>query len=114
MNVINYKGYAAAVEFDADDLILTGKIAGINDTIGFHGSTPEELVAAFHEAVDDYVDTCAALGKEPERPYSGKVMLRVDPRVHANVALAAQLSGKSINQWGAEVLGEAASKLVPA
>jgi predicted HicB family RNase H-like nuclease len=104
MNVLSYKGFAAAVEFDADDLILSGRIAGINDVIGFHASTPEALVPAFHEAVDDHLDTCEKIGKAPEKPYSGKVMLRVSPAVHAQIALAAQLTGKSINQLGEEGL----------
>ena len=104
MNVVTYKGFSAAVEFDAEDLILVGRIAGINDIVGFHGSTPAELVDAFHEAVEDYLETCEKAGKKPEKPYSGKVMLRVDPSVHAQIALASQLSGLSINALGEEAL----------
>lgn len=89
-------------------MILTGRIAGINDVIGFHAETPAGLVAAFHEAVDDYLETCAKLGKQPEKAYSGKVMFRVPPELHARVALAAKLSGKSLNQWGQAVLERAA------
>lgn len=107
MNIVTYKGFAAAVEFDADDLILVGRIAGINDVVGFHGESPQELLAAFHEAVDDYIETCARAGKAPEKSYSGKVMLRVDPDLHAQIALAAQLAGKSINQLGEEALRSA-------
>lgn len=113
MNIVTYKGFAATVEFDADDLLLVGRIAGINDVIGFHGETPQEVVEAFHEAVDDYLETCAKIGKQPERPYSGKVMLRVDPSLHAQIALAAQLSGKSINQLGEEALRSVAGHVVP-
>jgi predicted HicB family RNase H-like nuclease len=79
MNVVTYKGYAAAVSFDAEDLILVGRIAGIDDVVGFHAETPRELIAAFHEAVDDYLASCAKLGKTPDKPYSGRVLLRVDP-----------------------------------
>jgi predicted HicB family RNase H-like nuclease len=64
---------------------------------------------AFHEAVDDYLETCAKLGKPPERPFSGRVMFRVAPAVHAKAALAAQLAGKSLNQWAEEALDKAAS-----
>jgi predicted HicB family RNase H-like nuclease len=113
VNVVTYKGYAAAVEFDAEDMILAGRIAGINDVIGFHAETPKALVAAFREAVDDYLETCATLGKSPEKPYSGRVLLRVDPQTHARIALAAQLSGKSINQLGEEALRDKAGQLVP-
>jgi predicted HicB family RNase H-like nuclease len=65
MNLLTHKGYTAIVEFDADDLLLTGHIAGINDVVGFHGGNAEEIVAAFHEAVDDYLETCEAIGKKP-------------------------------------------------
>ena len=108
MSTLTYRGYTATVEFDSEDMILTGRIAGINDVIGFHAETPAELLAAFHEAVDDYLETCAKLGKQPEKTYSGKVMFRVPPELHAKVALAAKLAGKSLNQWGEAVLERAA------
>ena len=68
----------------------------------------EELKAAFHESVDDYLASCARIGKAPDKPYSGKVMFRIDPAVHAKAALAAQLKGVSLNQWAEEVMAKAA------
>ena len=107
-NILTHKGYSARVEFDVDDHVFFGHIAGIRDIVGFHAETVNDLIAAFHEAVDDYVATCARVGKPPERPYSGKLMLRVDPRVHAATARAAELAGVSINQWSEQVLSRAA------
>ena len=112
MNVMNYKGYQARVEFDAEDEIFFGRLAGINDIVSFHGDTVAGLKAAFREMVDDYIETCAKIGKSPEKPYSGNLMLRVDPAVHAKAALAAELAGKSLNQWGEEVLAAAAKRQV--
>ena len=112
MNVMTYKGYAATTEFDPDDLIFVGRIAGISDVIGFHASDAKGLVAAFHEAVDDYLVTCKAAGRDPQKPYSGKMMLRVDPQLHARAALAAELAGKSLNAWGEEALRAAAERSV--
>ncbi|BCH11953.1 antitoxin HicB [Mesorhizobium sp. 131-3-5] len=103
-----YKGFGARIEFDSGDEIFSGKIAGISDVIGFHADTVAGLKTAFHEAVDDYVETCKKVGKEPQKPYSGNLMLRVDPRVHSAVAIAAELAGKSLNEWGEEVLAKAA------
>lgn len=111
MNTMSYKGYMARVEFDAEDEIFVGHVAGINDVVGFHAENSHELKAAFQEAVDDYLETCAEVGKEPEKPYSGKMMLRIDPKVHARAALAAQLAGMSMNQWGEKVLREAADRV---
>ena len=113
MNVMSYKGYTARVEFDAEDELFVGHLAGINDIIGFHGASVEELKAAFHESVDDYIATCEKVGKSPERPYSGRMMFRVAPEVHASAALAAQLSGKSLNQWAEDALRDAAERVRP-
>lgn len=114
MSMMRYKGYSAVIEYDDDDEIFFGNLAGIRDGVGFHADTVADLKAAFHEAVDDYIETCAKIGKSPDKPYSGNLMLRVDPKVHANAALAAELSGKSLNEWGQDVLREAAEKFVTA
>ena len=107
MNAMTYNGYHARVEFDAEDELFTGKIAGITDTVGFHADTVDDLKKAFHEAVDDYVETCAKIGKEPQKPYSGKVMFRLNPELHRKAAIRAEMEGKSLNQWAEEVLEHA-------
>jgi predicted HicB family RNase H-like nuclease len=107
MNVMRYKDYSARVEFDDEDGILFGKIAGIRDGVSFHADNVADLRTAFHDAVDDYLETCAKLGKTPDRPYSGNMMFRVSPEIHAKAAIAAELAGKSLNEWGAEVLSRA-------
>jgi predicted HicB family RNase H-like nuclease len=114
MSAMHYKGYYARIEFDAHDAIFVGHIAGINDVIGFHADNVADLKAAFHEAVDDYVETCEKIGKPPEKPFSGNMMFRVDPTLHAKAALAAELTGKSLNQWGEETIAEALSRAEPA
>lgn len=108
MKAITYRGYRAIVEFEPEDGVFAGRLLGVNDVIGFHAESVAGIRVAFHEAVEDYIETCARIGKAPERPYSGKVMFRVDPRVHANAALAAQLSGMSLNQWAEDKLRAAA------
>jgi predicted HicB family RNase H-like nuclease len=108
MSALQYRGYAARIEFDAEDEIFVGHIAGIADIVGFHADTVPDLKAAFHEAVDDYLETCARIGKQPNKPYSGRVMFRIDPDIHARAARAAELSGKSLNEWAGEVLDKAA------
>jgi predicted HicB family RNase H-like nuclease len=107
-NSMTWKGYSARVEYDDEDGIFTGRIAGISDVIGFHAESVEGLRASFHEAVEDYLETCAKLGKAPDKIYSGQVMFRVSPEVHRKAALAAELSGKSLNQWAEDVLSRAA------
>jgi predicted HicB family RNase H-like nuclease len=111
MSTMMYKGYSARIEYDDEDEIFFGRIAGIRDGVTFHATSVAELKSAFHEAVDDYVETCAKIGKSPQKPYSGNLMLRVDPSVHSKAAMAAELAGKSLNQWSEEVLRKAAEKV---
>jgi predicted HicB family RNase H-like nuclease len=107
---MEYKGYFARVEYSAEDNAFIGHVAGINDILGFHASSVDDLESAFKDTVDDYMETCSQIGKEPEKAYSGKVMFRVAPEVHARAALAAQMSGKSLNQWAEDTLRDAAER----
>ncbi|CCO24039.1 type II toxin-antitoxin system HicB family antitoxin [Maridesulfovibrio hydrothermalis] len=107
MKTMQYKGYHAKIEFDADDRIFVGYILGIVDVISFHGESVAELEEAFHEAIDNYLESCAKLNQQPNKPYSGKLMLRLKPELHAAVAKSAELEGLSINRWVAGVLQSA-------
>lgn len=109
MNVMSYKGFAARVEYSEDDGCLIGHIAGIRDVVGFHGESVAELRAAFEEAVNDYLETCKKLGKEPNHPYSGQFRLRLPPELHARAAIAAETHGKSLNAWVTDVIEKSVS-----
>jgi predicted HicB family RNase H-like nuclease len=104
---LSYKGYVAYVEFDVEDRIFCGRVAGTTDIVTFHGESVDELVRAFEEAVDGYLSLSEKLGRSPQKPYSGKLMLRVPPEVHAHAAAMAEAHGMSLNQWAAEVLARA-------
>ena len=108
MNTMTFKGYTARVEIDDRDNLLVGHLLGVRDIVGFHANDVAGLRAAFEEAVIDYLDTCAKLGKSPEKPASGKLMLRIDPEIHSAALIAAQASGISLNQWAAKALQTAA------
>ena len=107
MNLMTHKGCNARIEYSHEDDCLIGHIAGIRDVIGFHGDSVAELHAAFADAVDDYLETCERLGRAPQKPYSGKLMLRIDPLLHAQAAAIAEAKGKSLNAWTQEVLQQA-------
>jgi predicted HicB family RNase H-like nuclease len=107
MNMMSYKGYAARIEYSNEDECFVGHIAGIRDVIGFHGDSVSELRTAFTEAVDDYLETCARLGRSPQKPYSGKVLLRIDPALHAQAASLAEAQGQSLNAWTQELMRKA-------
>jgi predicted HicB family RNase H-like nuclease len=107
MNTMTYRGYTARVEYDERDDILIGRVLGVKAIIGFHGETVTELRRDFENAIDFMIEDCRARGEEPEKPASGKLMLRVPPEVHGAALVAAQAAGTSLNQWAAKVLREA-------
>lgn len=104
MNTMTHKGYTARVAYDSDDELFTGRIAGIDDVIGFHGASVAELKAAFVDAVEDYIETCKKLGRKPQKTYSGQFVVRVAPDIHARAAIAAKAEGKSLNVWVSEAI----------
>lgn len=104
MNTMEYKGFAAKVEYSEEDACFVGHIAGIRDVIGFHGESVAELRSAFEESVDDYLATCKKLKREPNKPYSGQFRLRLTPSVHARAAMLAETRGKSLNAWVSEII----------
>lgn len=107
MNTMTYKGYTARVEYDERDNIFVGRLLGIRSIISFHGQTVAQLRPEFEHAVKDYLAECKTEGVDPEKPASGKLLLRVPPEVHGRALVAAQAAGKSLNQWAAEVLEQA-------
>ena len=108
MNAMNHQGYTARIDFDERDNLFVGRVLGLRAMISFHGETVAELHQAFETAIEDFLHDCKAQGIKPEKPASGKLMLRIPPEVHGAALIAAQASGKSLNQWATEVLQSAA------
>ncbi|GHS84057.1 antitoxin HicB [Pseudomonas sp. PAGU 2196] len=108
MSCMRYKGYAARIEYAERDDIFVGRVLGMRDIISFHASSVPELHEAVREALEDYLADFAEQGITPEKPASGKVMLRIRPEVHAAASIAARAAGKSLNQWADEVFEQAA------
>lgn len=101
---MSYKGYIASMIFDAEDKIIVGRVLDVDDIITFHGESVSEFEINFHAAVDDYTSACEHLGSAPEKPASGKLMLRVAPTVHAAALKAAARSGVSLNKWAEQAI----------
>jgi len=104
---MTHNGYTAKIEFDERDGIFVGRILGLRTIISFHGETVVELRAEFKTAIEEFLRDCREQGMRPEKPASGKLMLRVPPEVHGAAIVAARAAGKSLNQWATEVLEEA-------
>jgi len=104
--MLNYKGYIGHVTFDDEADIFHGEVMNIRDVVTFQGSSVTELKQAFTESVDDYLAFCAKRNEEPDRPFSGKFNLRLDPSLHQRAYIFAKKSGKSLNQWVMEAIEE--------
>lgn len=102
--MMDYKGYQAEVEFDAEAEILHGEVVNTRDVITFQARSVPDLKREFHRSVDEYLKFCAELGQEPEKPFSGKFVVRLSPETHRKVYLAAKRAGKSLNAYLADRL----------
>lgn len=107
MNTMNVGGYTARIEFDERDNLFVGRVLGLRDIISFHGETVAQLRREFAAAVKDYLRDCEEQGVAPEKPASGKLLLRVPPEVHSRAIMAAKAKGKSLNQWATEAIQQA-------
>lgn len=105
--MMKYKNYVATVEFDDDANVFHGEIANIRDVITFEGATVTELRKAFKGSVDDYLDFCKQRSEEPEKPFSGRLVVRLTPEQHRRIFISAKQAGKSLNAWIADQLSHA-------
>ena len=103
-NQLTYKGYTAIITFDADDRLFFGRLVGIEDIVTFHGETVDELVRAFEAAVDGYLEMSTKLGHQPQKPFSGRITVRIPPNAQAKAAARAAEEGKSLARWAQEQL----------
>jgi predicted HicB family RNase H-like nuclease len=108
MNTMTYKGYDALVTYDEDAELFHGEVTNTRDVITFQGRSVDELKQALADSVEDYLDFCKTRGEEPEKPFSGQFVVRVDPPVHRAAVTAAMRAGVSLNKWVAGILERAA------
>ncbi len=108
--MFTYRNYTAKVEVDTETKRLRGRVLNINDAVHFEGETVESTEQDFHRAIENYLQLCQKSGKDPEKPFSGKLPFRTTPDIHRAIHQAAALEDKSINSWMEEMLGEAAKR----
>lgn len=97
--LMKYKGFAGSVDFSLEDGVLFGKIECINDLVTFEASNLQELEAAFHESVDDYLETCELIGKEPDKPMSGSFNVRIGTALHKSAYLESKNLNINLNEF---------------
>ncbi len=102
--MMEYKGYIAKIEFDDEDDVFHGEVINLRDVITFQGETVDELRQAFQESVEDYLAFCDERGEQPEKPYSGKFSVRIDPELHRKITIQARIANMSLNRWISKTL----------
>lgn len=106
-DMIKHKGYFGSVHYNPEDRVFYGKIEFIRSLVSYEGRDVDSLESAFQEAVEDYLSTCAELGREPEKPFKGSFNVRIAPELHERVMIAAVGHGMTLNRFVAEALSRA-------
>ncbi|MYE55318.1 MAG: type II toxin-antitoxin system HicB family antitoxin [Chloroflexi bacterium] len=104
---MKYKGYQAVFKYDDEAELFHGEVIGTRDVIFFEGTSVEELSKEFRFSIDDYLAMCAERGQEPDKPFSGRIPLRISPEIHRAASAVAKSEGKSLNAWLAETIERA-------
>ncbi len=104
--MMEYKRYIGKVEFDSEAGVFHGEVINIRDVVTFEGSSVDELIRAFQDSVDDYLEFCKERDENPEKPFSGKFVVRLSPELHRKLSIRASLADKSLNSLVTEVLEE--------
>lgn len=96
-NVLEYKGYYTKVEFDSEAFVVRGKIEGIKDLVNFECANLTRVEEEFHNAVDEYLEFCKEIGKEPDKEYRGTFNIRINPELHKKLVVVAMKNGDTLN-----------------
>lgn len=99
MKVFRYKGFIGSIEASARDKCLYGKLLYINDLITYEALTVEDLEIEFHQSINEYLQTCQKLKKEPLKPFKGSLNVRIGPNLHKNAAEQAAIKDMSLNEY---------------
>jgi len=97
--VIEYNGYIGSIEYSSEDKCFYGKLEMIDDLVTFEADSAKELEINFHTVVDEYIDTCKALNKEPQKTYKGVFNVRIDPALHKRIYEETLKAGISLNAF---------------
>lgn len=108
--MMEYKGYVGVVEFDDEARLLHGEVINTRDVITFQAKSVDKIYRAFQESIDDYLDFCRSRNEKPEKPFSGKFSVRLEPDLHRRIYARAKRERKSLNSWITDTLASAATR----
>ena len=102
--MLNHRGYYGTIEFSQEDMVFHGKVVGIKSTLTYDGESAQDLVSDFKNAIDEYLEQCARMCIEPEKPFKGSFNVRINPELHRIAALLASQKGESLNSFVEEAI----------
>ncbi len=105
--MMEYKGYIGKLEYDDEANIFHGEVINLRDVITFEGESVAKLKKAFRDSIDDYLNFCKERGETPEKPFSGKFLVRIEPKLHKEIVTNARIENKSLNSWVHDVFKDA-------
>ena len=109
--MMEYKGYHADIRYSDEDRLFIGEVIGLNDTLAFHGSSVTELEEMFRQSVDNYLDLCREVGKEPEKEYKGQFNVRIPSALHKAAVLYAKQRNISLNEFVTAAIEDECAKM---
>ncbi len=104
---MQYKDYIGSIEFNEADSIFYGKVMGVRALISYEGSSALELSTDFHSAVDEYLEECKQLDREPEKSYKGSFNVRISPELHKKAVIQALAKQMTLNSFVEQALQKA-------
>ena len=104
MNMMSIDGYKAVIQYDPEIEMFRGQFIGLNGGADFYAADVEGLSREGHISLKIFLEQCERKGVDPRKEYSGKFNVRISPKVHEDLVIAAAAHGKSLNQWVAETL----------
>jgi predicted HicB family RNase H-like nuclease len=104
MSMLKYKGYTGVIDVDPEAGVIHGTVIGMRDTITFEADTPKKIARAFRDSVDDYLEFCQDKGKEPDKPYSGRLVLRMPAEIHRKLDEVSRAQHSSINRLAVSLI----------
>jgi predicted HicB family RNase H-like nuclease len=102
--MLSYKGFIGSTDYDDEAEVFYGTVINGNTIMSFRGSSVGELKDSFRDVVDSYLEDCEREGVEPEKPFSGKITVRVSPLLHRRIAIKAAARKESMNRYLEELL----------
>ena len=105
-NLMKYKEFYATIHYEDETQTFWGKIEGIKDIISFESNSVEGLKEEFKTVVEEYLEECRDLNKNPHKEYKGSFNIRIEPILHQKAVMFSKQFDISLNQFVEKAIKE--------